>query len=101
MAVSINTSKGGLLGCTAMNATSSTQPSVLDRVEQVIEAIRPSIQADGGDVELVEVTSEGEVRLRLLGACIECPSANVTLKMGIERNLRSRVPEVTTVTAVS
>ena len=84
-----------------MSAGSANQESVLTRVERVIEAIRPSIQADGGDVQLLEVTAKGEVRLRLLGACVECPSADVTLKIAIERNLLARVPEITSVTAVA
>jgi Fe-S cluster biogenesis protein NfuA len=84
-----------------MTAASANQESVLTRVERVIEAIRPSIQADGGDVQLLEVTAKGEVRLRLLGACVECPSADVTLKIAIERNLLARVPEITSVTAVA
>ena len=84
-----------------MNATSANQEAILARVEQVIEAIRPAIQADGGDVELVEVTPKGEVRLRLLGACVQCPSSDVTLKIAIERNLLARVPEITSVTAVA
>lgn len=84
-----------------MTAASANQETVLTRVERVIEAIRPSIQADGGDVQLVEVTPNGEVRLRLLGACVECPSAEVTLKIAIERNLLARVPEITSVTAVA
>lgn len=84
-----------------MNATSTNQDTVLSRVEQVIEAIRPSIQADGGDVELVEITSKGEARIRLLGACVQCPSSDVTLKIALERNLLARVPEITSVTAVA
>ena len=84
-----------------MTAGSTNQEPVLTRVERVIEAIRPSIQADGGDIQLVEVTTKGEVRLRLLGACIDCPSAEVTLKIAIERNLLAMVPEITSVTAVA
>ncbi len=75
--------------------------SVEARVLAVLDAVRPAIQADGGDVELVEVTDAGEVRIRMLGACIECPSAHLTLRLGIERNLVERVPEVTAVTAVA
>jgi Fe-S cluster biogenesis protein NfuA len=75
-------------------------PDVFDRVSRVIEALRPVIQSDGGDVELVEVTPEGTVRIRLHGACIGCPSSSMTLKVGIERNLRDYVPEVTGVVAV-
>lgn len=71
-----------------------------DRVERVINLIRPAVQADGGDVELVDVSSEGIVCVRFHGACIGCPSANMTLHMGIERNLREKVPEVKQVVAV-
>lgn len=82
------------------DAASQGAPSVTDRVQKVLGLIRPAIQADGGDVELVEVTAEGIVRIRLLGACIGCPSASVTLHVGIERNLRHHVPEVKRVEAV-
>lgn len=76
------------------------QPSpgeIADRVAQVLDRIRPSIQADGGDIELVEVTSKGVVRIRLHGACVGCPSAAMTLRLGIERNLIEHVPGVTSV----
>lgn len=71
--------------------------SLKQRVQQVIDMVRPAIQSDGGDVELVEVDASGVVQLRMHGACIGCPSATMTLRMGIERNLRARVPEVTEV----
>ncbi|MEO1236890.1 MAG: NifU family protein [Planctomycetota bacterium] len=71
--------------------------SLFDRVHSVIERIRPAVQADGGDVELVEVTDDGVACIRLHGACVGCPSSNMTLHMGIERNLRQRVPEITAV----
>lgn len=67
------------------------------RVQQVIDMVRPAIQSDGGDVELVDVDDQGVVQLRMHGACIGCPSAKLTLKMGIERNLRERIPEVSEV----
>ena len=66
--------------------------TVSERVEKVLSLIRPAIQADGGDLELVEVTPEGVARIRLLGACVGCPSSSVTLQMGIERNLKNHVP---------
>ncbi len=75
--------------------------SVFERVEQVIERIRPAVQSDGGDLELVGVTDEGIVQIRLLGACIGCPSSGMTLHMGIERNVREKIPEVTGVEQVS
>ncbi len=65
-----------------------------EKVQKVIDAVRPMLQADGGDVELVEVTKDGIVRLRLTGACGGCPMSTYTLRMGIERKLREAVPEV-------
>ena len=72
-----------------------TNIAVRDRVQGVINLIRPAVQADGGDIELVDVASDGVVHIRFHGACHGCPSSNLTLQMGIERNLRDRVPEVT------
>jgi len=70
-----------------------------ERVEAVIQRIRPAVQMDGGDIELVEIV-DGVVRLRLLGACHGCPSSMMTLKMGIERAIRAEVPEIKSVEAV-
>lgn len=64
-----------------------------DRVQEVLDKLRPYIQRDGGDVELVEI-EEGIVRVRLLGACGSCPSSTITLKAGIERALVEEIPEV-------
>jgi Fe-S cluster biogenesis protein NfuA len=72
--------------------------AVTERVAKVIAMLRPMVQSDGGDIELLEVLADGEVRVRLHGACIGCPSAAMTLSMGIERNLKEQVPEVTRVT---
>ncbi|MFK7883941.1 MAG: NifU family protein [Phycisphaerales bacterium] len=71
-----------------------------DQVAFVIERIRPAVQNDGGDIELVEITPQNAVRIRMHGACVGCPSASMTLRMGIERNLKDRVPGVTSVEAV-
>jgi Fe-S cluster biogenesis protein NfuA len=71
-----------------------------DQVMEVVEEIRPFLKADGGDAELVEVTEDGVVKLRLLGACGHCPMSIMTLKMGIERKLKERVPAVKEVVAV-
>jgi Fe-S cluster biogenesis protein NfuA len=71
-----------------------------DRVQNVINLIRPAVQADGGDIELVNVLDDGVVQIRFHGACHGCPSSNMTLHDGIQRNLRERVPEVTSVVAV-
>ena len=70
------------------------------RVEHVLEAIRPAVKSDGGDLELVEITDDRRVRIRMLGACIGCPSSLITLKMGVERNMKLYVPEITGVEAV-
>lgn len=85
---------------TDSDAKTDEPVSLYDRVHRVIELIRPAVQADGGDLELVEVTSAGIVRIRFLGACIGCPSSEMTLQMGIERNVRQHVPEVKAVEAV-
>jgi len=71
-----------------------------ERVEAALEKIRPSLQADGGDVELVEVTPEGVVKVRLTGACSGCPMSEMTLQMGIGRALKEEVPEVKEIVAV-
>jgi Fe-S cluster biogenesis protein NfuA len=71
-----------------------------ERVQEVLELVRPALQADGGDVELVEVSDDGVVSVRLKGACGSCPMATMTLKMGIERTLKQRIPEVKEVVQV-
>lgn len=80
--------------------TTTGNGSVEERVERVLDAIRPSIQSDGGDIELLGISGEGVVRIRLHGACVGCPSSTMTLKYGIENNLREHVPEVSGVEAV-
>ncbi len=70
------------------------------RVAFVIDRIRPAVQADGGDLELLEITKTGVVRIKMHGACVGCPSSDMTLRLGIERNLKDRIPEITAVEAV-
>ena len=70
-----------------------------EKVEAVLARIRPALQADGGGVELVDV-SEGVVKLKLTGACSSCPMSTMTLRMGIERALRAEIPEIKEVVAV-
>ena len=70
-----------------------------EKVEAVLARVKPALQADGGDVELVDV-SEGVVKLRLKGACSGCPMAAMTLQRGIERVLKEQIPEVKEVVAV-
>lgn len=71
-----------------------------EKVEEALQQIRPSLQADGGDVELVEVTEDGVVKVRLTGACGGCPMSQMTLKQGIERFLKSSIPELDRVESV-
>ncbi len=71
-----------------------------EMVEQALNKIRPALQGDGGDVELVDISADGVVRVRLKGACGGCPMSQMTLKMGIERILKKEVPEVKSVEAV-
>ncbi|UCH12189.1 MAG: NifU family protein [Candidatus Omnitrophota bacterium] len=71
-----------------------------DKVESALNKIRPNLQADGGDVKLLEVTSDGVVKVRLTGACGGCPMAQMTLKAGIEKAIKQEVPEVKEVIAV-
>lgn len=70
------------------------------KVQEVLNLIRPALQADGGDVELVDVTNDGIVSVKLTGACGSCPMSTMTLKMGIERTLRDKLPEVKEVVQV-
>jgi len=69
-------------------------------VEKVLEMVRPGLQADGGDVELVDVTEDGIVKVRLKGACGSCPMSTMTLKMGIERAVKEKIPGVKEVVQV-
>ncbi|MHC4521166.1 MAG: NifU family protein [Planctomycetota bacterium] len=78
-----------------------TEKSFQDKVGEVIEIMRPALQGHGGDVELVGVDEDNTVRVRLQGACQGCPGAAMTMKMGIERILKEKVPEVKEVVAVS
>lgn len=68
--------------------------SLQERVQEVLEGVRPTLQADGGDVELIGVTEDGIVKVRLTGACGSCPFSTMTLKHGIEARLKEMIPEV-------
>ena len=70
-----------------------------ENVEKALEKIRPALQADGGNIELVDVI-DGVVKVRLTGACGGCPMSQMTLKMGVERALKQQVPEVKSVESV-
>jgi Fe-S cluster biogenesis protein NfuA len=73
--------------------------NIKNKVKETLEEIRPNIQADGGDIELVDI-ADGIVKVRLKGACAGCPMSALTLKQGVERTLKSRIPEVKRVEAV-
>jgi len=73
---------------------------MIEQVKAVLELIRPALQNDGGDVELVDVTPDGIVKVKLVGACGHCPMSTMTLKMGIEKTLKEKVPGVKEVVAV-
>jgi Fe-S cluster biogenesis protein NfuA len=71
-----------------------------EKIKTALETVRPSLQADGGDVEFVSVADDGTVSLKLTGACGGCPMAQMTLKMGIENFLKKEIPEVSAVVGV-
>ena len=69
-------------------------------VQKAINDIRPSLQADGGDIELVNVSDDGKVQVKLKGACHGCPMAQVTLKQGVEKHIKNKIPAVVSVESV-
>ena len=71
-----------------------------ERVEKVLDEIRPALQMEGGDVELVDVEESGVVKVKLMGNCGSCPSSTMTLKIGIERAIMENIPEVVSVEQV-
>ena len=70
-----------------------------EKVRQALNEIRGNLQADGGDVELIAVTDDGRVKVKLVGACAGCPMSQMTLKQGVERYVKEKVPEVQSVEA--
>lgn len=83
-----------------MTQTARTHESLSKEVAKIIAELRPFVQGDGGDIELVNVGDDGVVSVRLLGACIGCPSSGMTLKMGVEQSLKDRLPEIKEVVCV-
>ncbi|MBW1912205.1 MAG: NifU family protein [Deltaproteobacteria bacterium] len=71
-----------------------------EKVEAALDKVRPALQADGGDVQLIDVDEDGVVKVKLQGACAGCPMSQMTLKMGIEKVLKQNVPEVERVESV-
>lgn len=84
-------------GCSETNAEKAFE----EKVKEVIEAVRPALQSHGGDIELVGTEKDHTVKVRLQGACQGCPGAVMTMRMGIERILKEKVPEVKQVVAVN
>lgn len=83
-----------------MDATHSFVGSLANRVQEALNGIRPALQMDGGDCELVEVAPDGTATVLLKGACMGCPSSSMTVTMGIERRIKASVPEVKRVVAI-
>jgi Fe-S cluster biogenesis protein NfuA len=83
-----------------VNATPSSGTTLTRRVQDALNGIRPALQMDGGDCELLELSPDGTAKILLKGACTGCPASSMTVTMGIERRLRASVPEVTRVVAV-
>lgn len=81
-------------------STTETPSNVRQQVQQIIDRMRPAIQADGGDVELVNVVDD-VVQIRFHGACHGCPSSNMTLKYGLERHIKEKLPSVKEVVSVA
>ena len=80
---------------------SSADPSLIEKVEVALEGIRPYLEADGGNVKILEITAEKVVRLELLGACGTCPMSTMTLRAGVEESIKRAVPEVMAVEAIN
>ena len=74
--------------------------SLKERVQEVLNGVRPTLQADGGDVDLLDVTDDGIVKVQLTGACGSCPFSTMTLKHGIEARLKEMIPEVKEVQSI-
>lgn len=96
----VNVTKGGNPIDDSNPADTGEGLSLQQRVAMVIDRIRPSVQNDGGDIELLNITEDMVVRIRMHGACVGCPSSNMTLRLGIEQNLKTYVPEITGVEAI-
>jgi Fe-S cluster biogenesis protein NfuA len=86
--------------CDTCGCGETQEKTFQDKVQETIEAMRPSLQSHGGDIEMVGVDDDNTVRVRLQGACQGCPGAQMTLKQGVERVLKERVPDVKEVVAV-
>ena len=84
-----------------MAENAAVEPTLHDRVSEVLDRVRVFLQRDGGDLELVEVTDDGVVRVKLQGACKGCPMSQITISRGVEAALKEEIPEVDHVEAVA
>jgi len=78
-----------------------TDTDILDKIEASLDTMRPYLKDDGGNVEIVDITDEGVLRLRLMGSCSSCPQSFMTMKAGIETAVKQAVPEIKSVIAVN
>jgi Fe-S cluster biogenesis protein NfuA len=86
--------------CSQAYHTYKEMQPMIEKVQAVLEQVRPMLQRDGGDVELVEVTADNIVKVKLQGACGSCPMSTMTLKMGIEKAIKEQIPEIVEVQQV-
>ena len=88
--------------CDACNCgENKAEPGFEEKVKDVIEVVRPNLQSHGGDIELVAIEDDNTVKVRLQGACAGCPGAMMTLKMGVERLMKEKIPELKELIAVN
>lgn len=80
---------------------SNLEKPILQKVEEALQSIRPYLEADGGDVKILNITEEGIVKLELLGACGTCPMSEMTLKAGVEEAIKRAVPDINGVEAIN
>jgi Fe-S cluster biogenesis protein NfuA len=83
-----------------MYTAANTDDSLRRQVADILKQLRPAVQSDGGDIELINVSEDGVVSVRLHGACVGCPSSTMTLKLGVEETLKSRLPQIRHVVCV-
>lgn len=81
--------------------TESSASAIFQKVEEALQSIRPYLEADGGDVKLIEINERGQVTLELLGACGSCPMSTMTMKAGVEEAIKRAVPQITSVEAIN
>ena len=81
--------------------SNTTTKTIFQKVEDALQAIRPYLEADGGDVKILNINEEGIVKIELLGACGSCPMSTMTLKAGVEEAIKRAVPEITAVEAIN